>query len=225
MHFVDAIRAVPVFPGDPLLKAKVIRQPEAFRAGGAFKKFLVGCELPDGRRVTLVERAHDNDLVANYIYMRQVGLPVVDTMHWDQERGTVIMPDVKAEGEELYGKSLRFLLQRGEKRHRPSPEADKHFYRLMQNEQPVGRENRILTIVEGLAAMATYNSIFLARDDPFDLRMRPDGKWNLIHLDIAQAQIPGGRYGPRRHEHPIDAHNAECVRRFMTWLHGLEQII
>jgi hypothetical protein len=159
-------------------------EPEIFLAGGSFDKYLIEGQIGN-RDISLVAREVAEHVPTTWRKMKEAGLPVVPTLRIDpqtRERGrpTVIMTDVKADGSELYGKGLLWSLESNEARVRPRPDIDKYFLALTHSTH----FNEIEKKVNEYKAVADKNHISLPKDDAFELKIKPNGAWDMLILDL-----------------------------------------
>jgi hypothetical protein len=135
------------------------------------------------RKIQLFKRRTSSKYIKNWKDLNAVGLPVVPTLRICSGT-TMILTDMKADGSEIYGKGLRDVLKfRKEKRERPSEEIDQIFLDITNEENIKVVRGKALEYVE----RANRNGIKLASDDPFELIIHPDGKWDFIMLDLFYA--------------------------------------
>ncbi|HEU4914454.1 MAG TPA: hypothetical protein VFT16_03575 [Candidatus Saccharimonadales bacterium] len=135
-----------------------------------------------GRPVSLIARKYEQRYVEAWKAYREAGLPVVPTLRVDPVRDRLIMTDLKADGGELYGKNLSLTLNDELPRDRPpNPAVDEHFLRLMSGEDRGKVVDRVLDIGE----QATAQRIVLPIDDPLELKVSPDGRWEVLSVDLA----------------------------------------
>lgn len=201
--------------------ARVIRlgvlDSRRFFRGGGKEKWAIAAEITRNSRhkpLALVERDFGQDtnrIVEVWKRCKDVGIPVVPTLGITQ-RGTVVMTDLRADGSELYGKSLVFY-SHGEKRE-PS-ELDSIFLQILSDTEKL---KAIKEEAIRLAVKAGESGIAMPIDDPFELLVKPDGTFSLICLDLEL-----GLYSPLEFltqndiATKIDS-NVKCVDKFGTSL-------
>lgn len=144
--------------------------------------------MVEGRPISLIERRSPTNeaFKTNWEKFRKAGLPVIPTLRVDRERGHLLVTDLKRDGSELYGKNLKFiLLNEGKVKaaHRRHSDVDKHFLELSAPES----FELIKKKAEECARQATEHRLSLPMDDPLELLIHPDGRWDLIILDLTWA--------------------------------------
>jgi hypothetical protein len=92
---------------------------------------------------------------------------------WIASDDEVVMPDITSDGSRLYGKSELGELR---KQNRALDEKDTNFAKI--------DFEAVKTETERLIQLATEREIVISPDDPFELRVKPDGTWEVIALDI-----------------------------------------
>ena len=157
---------------------------EPFYAGGAEEKWLLRGTV-DGQAASLVERSFlGEEYVAIWKQFRNSDIPTLPDIY-TSERDTLIVPDMKADNSEFYGKSLQIALAQG-RRHRERPQSDAHFIELISQEET---KAQIEAAAYGLGAVAAQAGIILPAEDPIDLQVHADGTWKLMALDVDSAAI------------------------------------
>lgn len=207
-----------LYPGTGLRKISVeITQPPVKVDEGFFYKERLSGEVVGNnlrRRVSLFIKNLSLGCTPEY-YLSQwekykvAGIPVVGSVRLlPYNDRQVVTGDVTTDGSVLFDKALA--------KHK-SHELGQHvfkdvFLHLMQpNELQAIREK-----AEEYARNATSIGLLINPDDPFSLRIHPDGKWDIISLDLDDL----GRY---REISPADygSYNMQSVQEFM---HALEKI-
>lgn len=174
------------------------------------------------RRIFLVEREFDQSYINNWHIFRKAGLPVVPTLRVSS-RKTLLITDIKADGSEIYGKSLLTSLHDiHEIRSRPRLDVDRIFLRLTQpgNFQTVDRK------VKEYLDIANSEQIRLPFDDPFEFVVHPDGSWELMILDLTYGYaiaklLPdssGQTINPDYHVNELREQNIRATRDFLAQL-------
>lgn len=138
------------------------------------------------KKVYLVERTFDPKYIEMWHVFKEVGLPVVSSLR-KSSRGTLLVPDMKADGSEVYGKNLWLTLANPAlygPRERPRPEIDNIFLELIQPD----KFNSIVQITSEYVRLANNNSCLLPFDDAFELTVHPDRDWEHITLDLEKAE-------------------------------------
>lgn len=164
------------------------------------------------------ERRARNTYIKNYTALREAGVPVVpEVLTTDNDR--LLVTDVKADGSEVYGRGMAWALSwcsDDSERSRPHRDVDPHFLRLTSPEKLPDIEKQASVY----AANAAEHDIVLAADDPFELKVGPDGRWDLIALDLSEAVTGFSAqrgYNPRIHGTVAEL-NAGRVQNFMRQL-------
>ncbi len=194
-------RVVDAIPGSgQRIHTLYITEAIKFTGGGVEPKFRVKANVrfPKGREVHLIERSFGTDIdkrrrkglyFANWVELKRVGLPVVDTVR-ETDEGTVFVTDVKADGSETYGKGLALSIVLGFREDDPSPRRrtniDPLFKKIVGSRQIRLIEDQVNRCVD----IATTNGIQLPDgDDAFELLVHPNGSWQLMILDLHEAKI------------------------------------
>ncbi len=192
---------------------------------GVEPKFRINAQLigPGGRRkkVRLIGR-QDNveeldaaNYSENWKLFKEAGLPVVPTLR-KTENGKVVMTDLIADGSELYGKELgsslstvhEFKLKNDFKKLlKDKLKLVKSFLDILKDEEFKHLKSKLA----GYENLANQNRIYLPFDDPFELLVHPDGKWELIIIDLRT----GGKRNVYFHaERTPDENNKKCIKLF-----------
>lgn len=158
-----------------------------FSAGGFEKKGLVFGRI-NGHEITMIERISNPEIYLRvWKEAKEVGLPVVPTARVNLDDNTLLITDLKADGGEIYGKSLRVLY--GEFRYfdseawedyRRNRENDDAFLTLMEPDNFLKVKERIHFYVQ----LANKHQFILPTEGPFELLIQPDGRWRIIMLDL-----------------------------------------
>lgn len=162
------------------------------------------------RKQSYVERAYDENYFDNWAMMKSAGLPVVAEVLKTDEG--VLVRDLKADGSELYGKLLAMYLMGGHRRNRPRPKIDKLFLELTRDEELIEIRRKIVNCIQ----KANAHGIALPHDDPFELIIHPDGKWDIIILDVESA------YRSKNFQE-VTANNLKCMNQFVTYLRVIKK--
>lgn len=178
----EKMKAVPV-SGGKITEIEVTKTTP-FTSGGIEPKNLVEGTV-GGHAMSLVERVKfASEYLYNWRAFKAAGLPVVPTVRINEQTGTLLVTDIKADGSEIYGKAMAYNLD--EELFRRRIEVDARFLHLMQNE--LGDIERR---VKEYVALADAHSLGLPFDDPFELVVHPSGSWNLLILDLQHANPRG----------------------------------
>jgi hypothetical protein len=151
-----------------------------------------------GRTVSLMERIHvmqpgmlgSSDIfVRNWHAYRAAGIPTVPTLRTSDNRGTLLVTDVKADGSEVYGKGMAQALSGRHDigRYRANTQIDPLFLEITADKNWQVIVNKANEYTE----RAVDAGIVLAYDDAFEMIVHPDGTWDLIALDLLHAVAPG----------------------------------
>ncbi|MBI2334436.1 hypothetical protein HYU96_01415 [Candidatus Daviesbacteria bacterium] len=195
------------------------RKPIGIEISGVFK-------IPEGaetkhvlegrvgrRRIFLVEREFNQSYINNWHIFRKAGLPVVPTLRVSS-RNTLLVTDIKADGSEIYGKSLLTSLHDiHEIRSRPRLNVDRVFLQLTQpgNFQSIDRKTKEYLDI------ANSERIRLPFDDPFEFVVHPDGSWELMILDLTYGYaIAESVYS--YHVNELREQNTRATRDFLAQL-------
>lgn len=161
--------------------------PEEVAAGQTFTEGLV-----PGQEVSLVERPYEPAYPQAWLGFRDIGLPVAPTL-LKTSRDTLLTTDMKRNGGELYGKYLSLMLQQRRRPRPPRPSTDAHFLALAaQDFEPIKER------AAGLRERATEGGVRLPAD-AFELHMEPDGRWNLVTIDLDATTIRDRSEGRGEH--------------------------
>jgi hypothetical protein len=151
------------------------------KLGGTSKWIIEG--KVGSQDVSLVERQFDENYVSSWHTFREAGLPVVPTLR-KSSKGTLLVTNVRAHGNEVYGKALKHELIAGfYQRPRQAKAIDDVFLRLTDPNCFSALSEKVFSYVK----IANKNKIKLPWDDPFELVVRPDGSWDFITLDLHYA--------------------------------------
>lgn len=130
----------------------------------------------------------------------------------------LMVPDLKADGSEVYGKYLAALLLDRRERELERPQIDELFVGLLEP-----KERQINDKVAQCARTASEERLKLPFDDPLELIIHPDGSWDLIVLDFTFAEVM-----PTDNASSLEASNDTYVSSFLVnldriykkWSHG-----
>jgi hypothetical protein len=132
-----------------------------------------------------IQRPYHPHVIVNLHAMEQARLPVPKGVLINPETGLMLVPDLKADGSELYGKSLMAsLLSPQIIRYRPRPAIDEIYVDLTSSD----KLPRVKRSLDTLIARANEHDIELPHDDPLELRVRPSGKAQFICVDLDLAK-------------------------------------
>lgn len=131
------------------------------------------------REISLIR--HDapfaDSIVEAWRSLKEVGIPVVPTLR--TSGNTIYSTDLKADGSEFYGKSK--LRQVEEENNYGRRKIDDLFIDLTSEDTIQKVHKRAVEI----ATIANRNGILLANDDTFDLRVSPQGEFEVYCLDLS----------------------------------------
>jgi hypothetical protein len=144
-------------------------------------------------KVSLIERKDLDDgfgmkISDKWKLFKEAGLPVVPTLRRSQ-KGTLLMTDVTADGSEIYGKNLSKKLEQLSVDNKASEEtklADE-FLKILSGPEL----DKIKSQLNAYKEIANSKGICLPLDDPFELVVHPDGRWQLVILDL---KYGGGQF-------------------------------
>ena len=168
-----------------------VKQRIPFKEGGLEDKHRIEATitLPDSdksKNVSLIERGWmgaGDDYINKWKQFNSVGLPVVSTIR-RTDKGTILLTDVKADGSEVFGGSLRSTLKNIHNLRSSNP-LDQRFLEIIND----GNIEQIQSQVADFVERATKAFIALPSDGAFELIVHPNGTWNLITLDLRRAEI------------------------------------
>ena len=159
-------------------------QAEVLNGGKDDKQKLEG--FVGRKTVKLVERddiqENGQKYSENWKKCKDAGLPVVPTLRKTKD-GKVLMTDLTADGSRLYGKSVSIELNWYGRLSYGEPMFD--FLTII----PYDEFEKIISKTVEYTEIASKKGILLPDDDPFELVVHPDGKWNLVILDLERLYI------------------------------------
>lgn len=131
------------------------------------------------REVKLIEREYENvdALVESWELGKKAGLPVPQTLR-KTESGTILVTDFTADGSKLYGSS-RYFQELYKETDQDIDDQDYFFIRLIDFHL-----GKVSQKGEKVALLATKQGLCLPFDDPFDLRISPDFRWDIVIPDM-----------------------------------------
>jgi len=140
----------------------------------------------------------------------EVGIPVIPSMY--HTRRSIFMPDLRAYGWELYGKSKKIALDEG--RLLSSPSYDPLFLSVMRNQW-----QQVIEQTRRSSEIATKNELGLPGDgEAFITAIHKSGRWKIFTLDLTAALLyPFGDHKA------ISNHNADHTFHFIEICSKLEQ--
>ncbi len=173
---------------------------------------VTGKESQRKRNISMVRRKVEYDKLftggktpaEHYFYiwdvMRKAGLPVLHSLGV-LSAAEVLESDECADGSVIYGKD--FTKSEG-----PLGETDEFFLKL--NFEEVERK------VRDIAKLATDNHIELSHDHAFDLKIHPQGMWEIMTRDIKNSYIGI--------EYPLEDPE-DKIKRFMIRLEKIKELL
>jgi hypothetical protein len=173
-------------PTDTYLFREVSSTP--LIAGTELQKSVVEVSVGNSALIlSYIQRPHNQHYIDTWKYFRRKGMPVAlglfEVVYGDSP--CLLVPDMKADGSELYGKSLESQLHEGSERSRPPrPIVDELFLDLVSP----ARIHEVEALVDVYVELASENRITLPTDDPFELHVGYYN-WDLTTIDLDQ----GGR--------------------------------
>lgn len=167
-----------------------------FASGGRETKQLVTGFVGD-REISYVERSDALCYSDSYQKLYNEGFPVVSDVLLVPDRGSVLVPYVKADGSELYGKGLNLCLRSGEEYIGRNPKRDEAFLEhVHESRLPFRGLKAVARQARALASRATKRGIYLPHD-PLELQVRPDNSASLLMVDIADIVTTDGSRSER----------------------------
>lgn len=168
------------------------------------------------RRVSLIERPYDNPerIIKIWKKFKEIGLPVVSTMR-QIENGSLLLTNLKADGSEIFGKGYCLAIKNGSLAvENGNGKPEKAFLRVTEPTEISSIEQKALEF----AALASEHDIELPIDDPFELRVRPDGRWEVVILDLRSALLGDGGTD-------LKFRNERAVETFMLFLKNIRDVL
>lgn len=104
-------------------------------------------------------------------YLKGLGFPVIDALAINPNQ--ILVPDLTEDGSHLYGKYEMHFLKLGARTRIPTD----------QTIQNISSET-INDLVHPFVNLANSNRVGLSVDDPFELRVGPNGQFDLVMLDL-----------------------------------------
>lgn len=161
------------------------------------------------RDISLIQDKYpDDNLPETWQELKTAGIPVVPTLRIHEESGSVFVTDLKADGSEFYGKSKhrefsnKFLRRK---------KTDDFFLQLTDEENVAKIRNRAIEI----SKIASKNGILLTKDDTFDLRITPQGDFEVFCLDLTGTT----KYKPENYSRDnLEAENLYQANNFIYLL-------
>ncbi len=165
---------------------------------GTAKKYVHHAEIHHKnkvKKVKLVERENINvgglKISEKWKILKGIGFPVVPTLR-ETDDGRVFMTDLKADGSELFGKSLAYELQnillfpppRTTLKAFEGMKNKENFLKIVNDKEEF---RKIEEKVKKYKKLANESKIRLPVDDAFELVVHPDGTWDLVILDVESA--------------------------------------
>ncbi len=167
------------------------------------------------KEMPLIEREDKHHIFEKWQLLYSAGIRVVSFMR-RTDRGTVVMPDIRADGSELYGKSLVFQANNTFQTELTQPRAphplDSVFLSIVQSPTELAT---IESVARVYAKKATRNNILLPGDDPFELIVHPDPehRWDVICLDVEEASAVTAL-----HRSHLEQDNQDGVQAFVRFI-------
>jgi hypothetical protein len=159
-----------------------------FESGGRESKQLLTGFIGDAA-LTYVERSDGLGFTGAYRTLYAAGFPVIPNVLVAPDRSSVLVPYVKVDGSELYGKGLNLCLRNNVDYIGRTPERDEAFIaHVRESCLPFQGIKSVARQARGWAARATKHDIYLPHD-PFELWVRPDSSANILMVDIADTVI------------------------------------
>lgn len=163
-----------------------------------------------GRQMKLVTRDQTPNFISAWQMLHQNGFPTYRFVRiaQNENRSTVVLPDMTADGSKLYGKSLADELRRNPRYiFRPSAIDRQMIHVVIKYYQEISKE------AYRLAEKATKLGLVLTDDaEPFELKVDSSGNWQLFMMDIEQVRR---RIDGLESENDVANANNESVRDFL----------
>lgn len=176
----------------------------------------------NGRAVPLLESLDDRayqGYADNWQRFRDAGMPV-PPLYLRGLSGTLLIPDIKEGGSEVYGTGMARDMYRQLRRDRPRPGVDQHFIRLTGPDALPA----VVAEVRAYVDRATRHNLQLPDHDPFQLVVHSDGTWKLAIRDLRTA-IDLNRYPYYRTAAEAKLHNEQSAARWLTRLRVLRAFL
>lgn len=162
--------------------------------GGYEPKKLHTIKTRTGKEKSLVERRIGSGWIDQWIHVweafRNAGIPVVKSMRQFGD-DKIFMKNLKHDGSEIFGKGY-FVLSEAKVEEGPLPpltDMEKKFIQVMETDLP-----KIETDLKDILERAKAHNLILPWDDPFELIIHPDGRWEIIVLDLSCAKESENTY-------------------------------
>lgn len=168
-----------------------IKTRKKFHLGGGKPKYRIDGVVgeKDELKIKLIERNFGNKtdyILKSWEKCKKNNIPVVPFMKVTN-KGTVVMPDLSADGSRFYGKGMYYHILGGDGEWKDYfDDMDKNFVALMSNDS---EKQKIKSEALKIAKRASSAGIILAKDDPFDLKIDTEGCWKLICLDLEHTLV------------------------------------
>ncbi len=198
-----------------------VKAKNKFYHGGEKEKWRVKGTVgkQEDLQISLVERnfgEETDEIINKWRYCHENKISVVPFME-KTDKGTVVMPDLTADGSTVYGKGTHMHARGGHGELRKFQENDKKFWEITSDPEKV---KKIEEAALEEAVKATEANVALPNDDPLELILHKDGTWNLICLDLEQLRIldPNQRYSS-----PLLEDNKSNISNFMLSLENIKR--
>lgn len=175
-----------------------------------------------GKLVPLLESRDDRayqGYIDSWQAFREAGLPV-PPLFLRGKTGTLLIPEVKEDGSEVYGTGLVHNMYHGLPRERPRPEIDEQFIQLTSPQQLPAVEAEVRALVE----KANGHNLQLPAHDPFQMVVRPDGSWELVIRDLRAAKVMD-RYPYYRSDAEVHTRNEQSAALWFARIRVLRQFL
>jgi hypothetical protein len=213
----ENLNRVNLIPGSGLNSHEIeINEQEGLTGGIEMKRKILGALEHRGRKKTvkLVKRFDNSgEYKKSWNVFRQAGIPIVPSLRVSKNNpDEIYLTDLTANGSEIYGKSVYFKILNGKNHESFNPS-----FKLAKAFSKIPYES-IEQEVERVVKIANQNNIFLPWDDAFELVIKPDGKWNLVVIDLGEARL-------QRNEHVFETEdsNTEYSNDFLKRIKWLQE--
>lgn len=150
-------------------------------------KLLHMLNLGGKKQIPMIERKIPSGTLENYIKtweaFRAAGMPVVHYLRRGDGE-TLFAEYLKKDGSEIFGKAYAENASKPDQSSRPLSKMEEYFIRIM--DEQFGDIQKALGEIR---QKAKDHKLILPKDDPFEILIHPDGKWEIVILDLRYAAI------------------------------------
>jgi hypothetical protein len=169
------------------------------------------------KTIRFVERQGNSMRIGGYINglekAKKAGLPVPPTLRRISEC-SIAVSDLSVDGSIFLGKAYKEQIRKDNKF--TLNELSKQEELILS----VTEKEQFMAITEranSLADLATINGIRLPIDDPLELKLKPDGTWDLVILDLQHLETEPAIIATERNG-SLHIQNRELVGDFLKWI-------